>query len=391
MRAIMTTNTTTPDERRTRLEVPRDYYRQFGPLDILLRDDRVTEVMVLGDREIYVEVDGKIHLTDYRFANNDELGALIVKIAEAVGRTIDEDNPLCDARLADGSRVHAAVSPAAFDGPYLTIRKFSRVPLTADQLVDWGTCTREAFVFLKACVEVKANILISGGSATGKTTLLNILSEFIPPTERIVTIEDAVELQLRQRHVVQLETRPAETQGKKPITVRDLVITSLRMRPDRIIVGECRSAEALDMLQAMNTGHEGSMTTVHSNSPRDAMRRLETMVLMAGVELPMVAIRQQIASAINIFIQLERQRGGARKVAQICEVTGIEEGTISMQDIFVLSSRSSKDDAAGLMATGIRPRVLDRLARLEVEPAPELLELYPGIRSAASVKWEERF
>jgi pilus assembly protein CpaF len=394
MRAAITSNTSDGDAWRTRLETPRQYYTQFGPIDGLLRDDRVTEIMVMGDREIYVEADGMIYLTDYRFASTDDLLALIVRIAEAVGRRIDEDNPLCDARLADGSRVHAAIAPAAFDGPYLTIRKFSRVPLTVDQLVAWGTCTGEAFVFLKTCVEVKANILISGGSATGKTTLLNILSGFIPQTERIVTIEDAVELQLHQRHVVQLETRPPGTDAKRPITVRDLVITSLRMRPDRIIVGECRGPEALDMLQAMNTGHEGSMTTVHANSPRDAMSRLETMVLMAGIDLPTSAVRQQIAGAINIFIQLERQRGGARKIVQISEVTGMEEDTISMQDIFVLGSRDAgagREAGPGLVATGIRPRVLNRLTRMDMEPGPELSMLYPGIKSAGSVRWEEQF
>jgi pilus assembly protein CpaF len=394
MRAAITSSTSEAGTWRTRLETPRQYYTQFGPIDALLRDDRVTEIMVMGDREIYVEVDGMIHLTDYRFASTSDLLALIVRIAEAVGRRIDEDNPLCDARLADGSRVHAAISPAAFDGPYLTIRKFSRVPLTVDQLIAWGTCTSEAFVFLKTCVEVKANILISGGSATGKTTLLNILSGFIPQTERIVTIEDAVELQLHQRHVVQLETRPPGTDAKRPITVRDLVITSLRMRPDRIIVGECRGPEALDMLQAMNTGHEGSMTTVHANSPRDAMSRLETMVLMAGIDLPTSAVRQQIAGAINIFIQLERQRGGARKIVQISEVTGMEEDTISMQDIFVLGARDAgagSDAGPGLVSTGIRPRVLNRLIRMDMEPGPELSMLYPGITSAGSVRWEEKF
>jgi pilus assembly protein CpaF len=394
MRAAIKSSTSEADAWRTRLEMPREYYRQFGPIEAMLRDDSVTEIMVVGDREIYVEVDGMIHLTDYRFANTKDLLTLIDSIAEAVGRNIDEDNPLCDARLADGSRVHAAIWPAAFDGPYLTIRKFSKVPLTVDQLVEWGTCTSAAFAFLKACVEVKANILISGGSATGKTTLLNILSGFIPQVERIVTIEDAVELQLHQRHVVQLETRPPGIEGKRPIAVRDLVITSLRMRPDRIIVGECRGPEALDMLQAMNTGHEGSMTTVHANSPRDAMSRLETMVLMAGIDLSTTAVRQQIAGAINIFIQLERQRGGARKMVQISEVTGMEENTISMQDIFVLGAKdagAAPDAGPGLVATGIRPRVLNRLARMDVEPGPELSMLFPGLKSAGSVRWEERF
>jgi pilus assembly protein CpaF len=347
----------------------------------------------MADREIYVEVAGKIHLTDYKFKNEAELIAVIQRIVEAIGRKIDEDNPLCDARLADGSRVHAAIKPAAMDGPYLTIRKFSRVPLTADQLVEWNSCTREAFTFLKACVEAKANILISGGTGTGKTTFLNILSGFIPPTERIVTIEDAVELQLRQRHVARLETRPPSLEGKKPISIRDLVITSLRMRPDRIIVGECRGAESLDMLQAMNTGHEGSMTTVHANSVRDAMSRVETMVLMAGYDLPTRAIRQQIASAINIFVQLERQRDGSRKVVQISEVTGMEEDTISLLDVFVFTATTdSKNRTVQWLApTGLRPRILDRLMDMKVEPAPELLALFPALRPSQKVNWEERF
>jgi pilus assembly protein CpaF len=389
MSAAVTSETTpTDDGWRRQFTVPREYYRQFGPLDVLLRDDRVTEVMVMGSNEIYVEVEGKIHLTDYSFNNEEELLVLLHGIADAVGRVIDEDNPLCDARLADGSRVHMAMRPAALDGPYLTIRKFAREPLTADKLVEWGSCTREAFTFLKACVEAKANILISGGSGTGKTTLLNIMSGFIPPVERIVTIEDAAELQLRQRHVARLETRPPSLEGKRPITVRDLVITSLRMRPDRIVVGECRGPEALDMMQAMNTGHEGSMTTVHANTPRDAMSRLETMVLMAGFELPTLAIRKQIASALHILIQLERMRGGARKVVQICELTGMEEDTISMQDIFVFESETAKPR---LVATGLRPRILDRLSEMSVEPAPELTALFPALKPAGKVRWEERF
>jgi pilus assembly protein CpaF len=396
MSTAVTNETTPSDGWRRQFTVSRDYYRQFGPIDVLLRDDRVTEVMVMGEREIYVEVEGKIHLTDFRFKDQGELLAVIGKIAQAIGRQIDEDSPLCDARLADGSRVHMAIKPAALDGPYLTIRKFAREPLTADQLVEWGSCTREAFTFLKACVEAKANILISGGSGTGKTTLLNILSAFIPPAERIVTIEDAAELQLRQRHVARLETRPPSLEGKKPITIRDLVITSLRMRPDRIIVGECRGSEALDMIQAMNTGHEGSMTTVHANSPRDALSRLETMVLMAGYDLPTLAIRQQAASAIDILIQIARMREGARKVVQICELTGMEEGTISMQDIFVLDAESGSKDHPGprLTATGLRPRILDRLAEMSIEPAPELAALFPAIRpagKAGKVRWEERF
>jgi pilus assembly protein CpaF len=388
--AVNNDATASDDSWRRQFTVPRDYYRQFGPIDVLLRDDRVTEVMVMGDREIYVEVEGKIHLTDFRFSSLEELGGVLRGIADSVGRVIDEDNPLCDARLADGSRVHMAVRPAALDGPYLTIRKFAREPLTADKLVEWGSCTREAFTFLKACVESKANILISGGSGTGKTTLLNILSGFIPPVERIVTIEDAAELQLRQRHVARLETRPPSLEGKRPVTIRDLVITSLRMRPDRIVVGECRGPEALDMMQAMNTGHEGSMTTVHANTPRDAFSRLETMVLMAGFELPTIAIRKQIASALHILVQLERMREGARKVVQICELTGMEEDTISMQDIFVFDGEGTGAKPR-LVPTGLRPRILDRLVQMNVEPAPELAALFPAIRPAGKVRWEERF
>lgn len=391
MSAAITEETTPEGEWRNPRAMPREYYRQFGPIDVLLRDENVTEVMVMGDREIYVEVQGKVHLTDLRYKSEDQLVAVIENVAHAVGRVIDEDNPLLDARLADGSRVQATIRPAALDGPYLTIRKFGRDPLTADQLVQWGSSTRQAFSFLKACVEAKANILISGGSGTGKTTMLNILSGFIPPAERIVTVEDAAELQLRQRHVVRLETRPPSLEGKRPITVRDLVISSLRMRPDRIIVGECRGAEALDMIQAMNTGHEGSMTTVHSNSPRDAMRRLETMVLMAGFELPLLAIRQHVAAALNIVIQLERMPGGQRKVVQVCELTGMEEGTISMQDIFVFDASSPDTDKQGLVPTGLRPRMLEQLTTMRVAPTPELSALFPTLETAARVRWEEQF
>ncbi len=374
--------------------IPRSYYRQFGPIDVPLRDDRVTEIMVMGDREIYVEIGGQILLTDYRFGSEEELLDVIHRIVESVGRSIDEDNPVCDARLADGSRVHAAIRPVAIRGPYLTIRKFSRVPLTAEQLIQSGSGTAQAFAFLQTCVEAKANVAISGGTGTGKTTLLNILSGYIPASERIVTVEDAAELQLRQRHVASLETRPRGLEGRPPVTVRDLVIASLRMRPDRIIVGECRGEEALDMLQAMNTGHEGSMTTVHANSPRDAISRLETMVLMAGFELPSRAIRSQIASAINIFVQLERGRQGVRRIVRICEVTGMEESTISMQDIFVLESAGlSNDPDAGqvLVPTGLRPRILDRAALAGVELPEELAGLFPGAAQAGGVTWAERF
>src|SRR5216683_1962573 len=281
-------------------------FSSLGPLAQLLANPQVTEIMVMGARDIYAEVGGRIILTPLSFENDEELMGVIRYIVESVGRRIDAENPICDARLADGSRVHAAIPPVAIDGPLLNIRKFVRGPLSVEDLINLGSCSESAFGFLKACVLARANILVSGGTSSGKTTLLNVMSGYIPSDERIVTIEDAAELQLQQRHVARLESRPSSSDGTPEITMRDLVISSLRMRPDRLIVGEVRGPEALDMLQAMNTGHDGSMTTLHANKPRDALARIETLVMMAGYDLVPRAIRSQIASAFNVVVHLER-------------------------------------------------------------------------------------
>src|SRR5574338_1558441 len=294
----------------------------FGPLQPLLEDETITEIMVNGAKNIYIERKGKIHRVPVTFENNDHVLRIIDRIVAPLGRRIDEASPYVDARLPDGSRVNAVIPPISLVGPVLTIRKFSRNPITIEQLIQFGSITQEALQFLKACVESRLNVIISGGTGSGKTTTLNILSGFIPNDERIVTIENAAELQLRQEHVVTLESRPPNIEGRGAITIQDLVVNSLRMRPDRIIVGECRSGEALDMLQAMNTGHDGSLTTLHANSPRDTISRLEVMCLMAGMDLPVRAIREQIASAVDVVAHQERLRDGSRKVVKVTEVQG---------------------------------------------------------------------
>src|SRR2546422_6641612 len=353
-------------------------YSRLGPIAPLMSNPRVTEVMVMGAHDIYVEVDGKILLTPISFASDDELMAVIRYIVESVGRRISVESPLADARLSDGSRVHVAIPPVAVDGPLLTIRKFVRGPLTMEDLIRFGSCSESVCGFLKAWVLARANVVVRGGPGSGKTTLLNVLSGYLPDDERIVTIEDAAELQLRQRHVARLEARPAGPEGNE-ITIRDLVTYSLRMRPDRIVVGEVRGPEALDMLQAMNTGHDGSMTTLHANKPRDVLARIETLVLMAGYDLPVRAIRAQITSAINVIVHLERLRDGTRKVVQISEVTGMEEEVITMQDVFRFI-RSGLDQQGRVIgrftSTGIRPRVLDRLDDLGLEMPPEIVSLF---------------
>src|SRR5512134_362176 len=306
----------------------------FGPLQPLLEDDTITEIMVNGPKNVYVERKGKLHRVPVTFENNDHVMRVIDRIVAPLGRRIDESSPYVDARLPDGSRVNAVIPPISLVGPTLTIRKFSRNPITVDQLIQFGSISPESVQFLKACVESRLNILISGGTGSGKTTFLNVLSSFIPGDERIITIENAAELQLRQEHVVTLESRPPNIEGRGEITIRDLVINSLRMRPDRIIVGEIRGAEALDMLQAMNTGHDGSLTTLHANSPRDALARMETMVLMAGMDLPHRAIREQISSAIDVIVQQERMRDGSRRVISISEVQGMEGDVVTMCEIF---------------------------------------------------------
>ncbi|MEO0290418.1 MAG: ATPase, T2SS/T4P/T4SS family [candidate division WOR-3 bacterium] len=332
----------------------------LGPLEDLLADPEVTEIMVNAPNKIYIEKGGKIYLTDRSFFNETQLRMVIERIVAPIGRRVDEASPLCDARLPDGSRVNITLPPVSIDSPTITIRKFRKEPFTYQDLVNFGSIADFMVDFLKACVYVKKNIVVAGGTGSGKTTLLNVLSSFIPEDERIVTIEDTAELRLQQPHIVRLEARPPNIEGRGEITIRDLVRNALRMRPDRIIVGECRGGEALDMLQAMNTGHEGSLTTVHANSPRDTLYRLETMVLMAGTELPVSAIRNYIASAIDFIVFVERMRDGKRRVTKISEITGIEGDIITMQDIFIFKQKgvSEKGEIIGeFMGTGIRPKV----------------------------------
>ena len=334
----------------------------FGPLQPLLEDETITEIMVNGAKNIYVERAGKIVRAPVVFEDNGHVMRIIERIVNPLGRRIDESSPYVDARLPDGSRVNAVIPPISLVGPVLTIRKFAKRPITVDQLIQFESITPEAIEFLKACVQARVNIIVSGGTGSGKTTLLNVLSGFIPGDERIVTIENAAELQLRQEHVVTLESRPANIEGRGEITIRDLVINSLRMRPDRIIVGECRGDEALDMLQAMNTGHDGSMTTAHSNSPRDTLSRLETMTLMAGMDLPMRAIREQITSAIDLIVHEERMRDGSRKVVNLTEVSGMEGDVITTTDLFIFEQMGYENGkvVGRLRPTGLRPKFMDK-------------------------------
>ncbi len=364
----------------------QEYYAQLGPIQPVIEDDRVTEVMVNGTDHVYVEMGGKVVLTGIKFQDEDQLLNVIQFIVRSVGRRIDERTPLADARLADGSRVNAVIRPLAIDGPLLTIRKFAKDPFQVEDLIRFGSCTEGGFGFMKAAVMARANIIVSGGTGTGKTTFLNVLSGFIPAEDRIVTIEDAAELQLHQEHVCRMETRPKDINGEGEVTIQRLVINSLRMRPERIVVGECRGGEALDMLQAMNTGHDGSMTTIHANSPRDALARLETLVLMSGIELPVKAIRQQVAGAINIFCQLGRLRDGSRRVTSITEVTGMEGETITMQEIFVFESQGAGPDGkiiGHFKPTGIRPKILDRMFTMGLALPAEIQVLFPDPRMMA--------
>src|SRR5713226_9046190 len=351
-------------ERVRMLEQITDEIIGLGPLEPLLRDESISEVMVNGPRQVYIERSGKIELTSVVFQNDDHVMRIVDRIIAPIGRRVDESSPMVDARLTDGSRVNAIIPPLSLVGPVITIRKFSASPFTVDDLIRFGTATPEMFDFLKACVEARLNIFVSGGTGSGKTTTLNVLSSFIPNDERIVTIEDAAELQLRQEHVVTLEARPANLEGEGEITIRNLVRNALRMRPDRIIVGECRSGEALDMLQAMNTGHDGSMTTLHANTPRDALARLETMVLMAGMDLPIRAIREQIASAVQIVIQQTRYPDGTRRISYITEITGMEGEVIALQDIFQFRQQGFSSDGqvqGRFVATGFVPKFYDDL------------------------------
>ena len=344
----------------------------YGPIEPLIQDPDVSEIMVNGYSQVYVEKKGRIEKTDVTFRNDAHVLHVIERIITPLGRRIDESSPMVDARLPDGSRVNAIIPPLAVKGPTLTIRKFSVDPLTLEDLISFGTLNREIARFLKSCVRGRLNIIVSGGTGSGKTTLLNVLSSFIPPGERIITIEDAAELQLRQEHVVTLESRPANIEGKGRVGIRELVINSLRMRPDRIVVGEVRGGEALDMLQAMNTGHDGSLTTLHANNPRDALARLETMVMMAGMELPHRAIREQISSAIDLIIQTVRFSDGSRKVTNVTQVMGMEGDTVTMQDIFVFKHTgfNEKGRVTGRhVATGIIPTFMEKLqAHGEIVP-----------------------
>lgn len=346
----------------------------FGPLQSLLEEDSITEIMVNGAKHIYTERHGKISREPITFESDEHVMRIIERIVAPLGRRIDESSPYVDARLPDGSRVNAIIPPLSLVGPVLTIRKFSKTPFTVDQLVQFGTLTPEAVQFLDACVKSRINIVISGGTGSGKTTLLNVLSSFIPADERIVTIENAAELQLRQEHVVTLESRPPNIEGKGEVTIRNLVINALRMRPDRIIVGEIRDEAALDMLQAMNTGHDGSMTTLHANAPRDALSRLETMTMMAGMELPVRAIREQVSSAIDLVIHQERLRDGNRKVVNITEVTGMEGEVITMTDIFIFEQTGIEDGkvVGRFRPTGLRPKFMDKLEGAGIHLPPSV-------------------
>ncbi len=353
----------------------------YGPIQQFLDDPDVSEIMVNGPEKIFVERNGKLTLTNARFRDDDHVLRIIERIVLPLGRRIDADTPMVDARLPDGSRVNAVIPPVAIDGPSITIRKFKRDKLTVEQLIEYDSLTETMAEFLEACVAARLNIVVSGGTGSGKTTLLNILSSFIPPDERIVTIEDAAELQLRQEHVVRLETRAHSADGKAPIVVRDLVRNSLRMRPDRIIVGECRGGETLDMLQAMNTGHDGSLTTLHANTPRDAIARMETMSLMAGLDMPLRVIREQIASAVDLIVQQTRLRDGSRKVTSITEVVGMEGDTVVMTEIFRFEQTGispEKKIVGSLKATGIRPLFMPRLEDAGFKLGPQVFGISIG-------------
>lgn len=356
-------------ERQTIISYIIDESIGFGPISKYLLDEEVSEVMVNGPEQVYVEKRGRLELTDTTFEDNQHVMRIIEKIVSPLGRRIDEGSPMVDARLPDGSRVNAIIPPLALNGPTITIRKFAKKPLNVGNLISFGTLTSDMALFIEACIKARLNIVVSGGTGSGKTTTLNVLSSFIPDDERIVTIEDAAELQLRQDHVVRLESRPANMEGKGAISIRELVKNSLRMRPDRIVIGEVRGGEALDMLQAMNTGHDGSLTTGHANSPRDMLARLETMVLMAGMDLPVRAIREQIASAVDIIIQQTRLKDGSRKITHITEIQGMEKDTITLQDIFVFNEKGTDEKGritGNFASTGIRPKFMEKLISTRV-------------------------
>ncbi|MCG9479699.1 MAG: CpaF family protein [Actinomycetia bacterium] len=378
--SFLNENTTplTSDERQKVVEALIDDVTGYGPVEEFLKDGEITEIMVNGPDKIYIEKYGKIYRTTKSFLDQAHLLRIIDKIVSKIGRRVDESSPYVDARLPDGSRVNVIIHPLALNGPFLTIRKFAADPFTMENLVEMGTCTEKVATFLEACVRGRLNIISSGGTGTGKTTTLNVLSSFIPDDERIVTIEDSAELQLHQPHVVRLESRPPNIEGEGEVTIRDLVRNSLRMRPDRIIVGEVRGGEALDMLQAMNTGHDGSISTVHANSTRDVLSRIETMVLMAGVDLPIRAIREQVSSAINLIVHLNRLKDGTRKFVKITEVQGMEGDIITLQDLFLFDFSMGMDQSGKfkgyIKSTGLRPKFLERLHDIGVDLDPQIFE-----------------
>jgi pilus assembly protein CpaF len=374
-----------PEERWQLIADLTDDVLGYGPLQKLLEDEDVTEIMVNGYADVYIETAGRLHRADVQFTGEDHLRRVIERIVSRVGRRIDESSPLVDARLEDGSRVNAIIPPLAVDGSALTIRKFGREPLTVADLVEKGSLSPSMVALLEAAVRARLSVLISGGTGTGKTTLLNVLSSFVPGDERIVTIEDAVELQLQQEHVVRLEARPPNIEGRGEVTIRDLVRNALRMRPDRIIVGEVRGPESLDMLQAMNTGHEGSMSTLHANTPRDAISRLETMVLMAGMDLPLRAIREQISSAVDIIVHLTRLRDGTRRVTHVTEVQGMEGDVITLQDAFLFDYAAGVDHTGRYLGTtrptGVRPGFTEHFEEMGIELPEHVFETEPARRS----------
>lgn len=351
----------------------------FGPIEPLLKDETVTEIMVNGPKQVYVERAGRLELSDVRFDDDGHVRHIIDRIVSPLGRHVDDSSPIVDARLPDGSRVNVVIPPISLSGPTITIRKFAREKLTVDDLVRFGSMTPEIAEFLRACVVARLNIVISGGTGSGKTTLLNVLSNFIPDDERIVSIEDSAELQLAKRHWVRLETRAANIEGTGAVTARDCMRTTLRMRPDRVIMGECRGGEALDMLQAMNTGHDGSLTTGHANTPRDMLSRLETMVLMAGMDLPLRAIREQISSAVDLVVQQSRMRDHSRKLTHITEVQGMEGETITMQHLFTFEQQSYDNGkvVGAIRSTGLRPRFMSRIEQAGIELPPSVFGVLP--------------
>lgn len=362
-------------ERQKVIQEIKDEVLGFGPIEPLLRDEDISEVMINHAKQVYIERKGKLVLSDVVFRDDDHVLRVIEKIITPLGRRCDESTPYVDARLPDGSRVNAIIPPLALKGPCVTIRKFKKDPLTIEDLIRFGSLSREMADFLKACVLARLNLVVSGGTGSGKTTTLNVISSFIPDDERIITCEDAAEIQLRQEHVITLESRPPNIEGKGAVTIRDLVRNCLRMRPERIVVGECRGGEALDMLQAMNTGHDGSMTTVHSNDPRDSISRLETLVMMAGMNLPQRAIREQISRAVNIIVQQSRLKDGSRRITYITEVQGMEGETVTLSDIFVFeqTSMDEKGKILGkLKATGIRPKFAEKFESMGIHMAPDI-------------------